>query len=121
MIRSARRASAAAAILAASLALNACSSSLSNVAGSSRSAVRSSSSPAGLTTSGRVLNTLAVELAIEHRALTQRGKHIRVSCPSGIPQRKGVVFYCTAYYARSTTPFTVTEVDGVGDVHYAAR
>jgi hypothetical protein len=43
-----------------------------------------------------------------------------VTCPTGVQQKKGVAFSCTAYYGHSSTPFAVTQLDGAGDVHYAA-
>jgi hypothetical protein len=69
----------------------------------------------------RILNTAKIELAITRSSLAQRGKHVRVACPDRVRQAKGIVFYCTAYYHRSTTPFAVTELNASGDVHYIAR
>ena len=102
---------AAGVLVAASLTLAACGSA-SPLAGSSASAI-------SLHT--RALNTAKIELAIEHSAWKQRTKRVRVACPSRVAQRKGVVFYCTAYYGRSSTPFAVTELDASGNVHYVAR
>jgi hypothetical protein len=68
-----------------------------------------------------ILNTEKVERAIEQSSLAQRGQHVRVSCPSGVHQEKGLVFTCTALGGRTETPFTVTEVDRTGRVHYEAR
>jgi hypothetical protein len=68
-----------------------------------------------------ILNTERIERAIEHTSLTQRGKHAQVTCPSGVHQTKGLVFSCTAVVGRGTTRFEVTELDGSGRVHYAAR
>jgi hypothetical protein len=68
-----------------------------------------------------ILNTEKVERAIEHSSLTQRGKHAQVSCPSGVRQKNGLVFSCTAVTGRDSTRFIVTELDGSGHVHYAAR
>jgi hypothetical protein len=87
-------------LVAASLALGACGS--------------SAAAPA-------ILNTEKIERAIEHSSLTQRGKHAQVSCPSGVHQKQGVVFSCTAVVGRGSTRFIVTELDGSGHVHYAAR
>jgi hypothetical protein len=69
----------------------------------------------------RVLNTVKIEHAIEQGALAQRDKRIDVSCPSGVKQKKGLVFTCTAVFYGGHARFLVTEVDGVGDVHYAAE
>ena len=89
----------AGALVAASLAVTACGS-------------------AGSTT---ILNTEKVERAIEQSSLAQRGKHAQVSCPSGVHQKKGLVFFCSATVSHANTRFTVTELDGSGHVHYAAR
>jgi Domain of unknown function (DUF4333) len=67
-----------------------------------------------------ILNTEKIERAIEHSSLAQRGKHAQVSCPSGVDQKKGLVFSCTAVVARDSTRFVVTELDGFGHVHYEA-
>jgi predicted small secreted protein len=116
-----RRSSSAAGILvAASVALTACASTGAG-AGSSGSPARSAGSPVSLNTSHSVLNTAKIQLAIENSALAQRGRHVRVTCPTGVKQAKGVVFSCTAYYGHSSTPFAVTELDALGNVHYAAR
>jgi hypothetical protein len=115
-----RYSSAAGILVVASLALTACGSAGSGAA-SSGSPARSAGSPVSLNTSHGVLNTARVQLAIENSALAQRGRHVRVTCPTGVKQTKGVVFYCTAYYGHSSTPFAVTELDAAGNVHYAAR
>jgi hypothetical protein len=93
------RAQAAGALVAASLAVTACGSSHPQM----------------------MLNTEKVERAIERSSLVQRGQPVRVTCPSGVHQRKALVFYCTAVAAHISTRFTVTEVDGAGHVHYEAR
>jgi hypothetical protein len=67
-----------------------------------------------------ILNTEKIERAIERSSLVQRGSHAQVSCPSGVHQRKGLVFSCTAVVGRGTTPFRVTQLDGSGHVHYVA-
>jgi hypothetical protein len=69
-----------------------------------------------------ILNTEKIERAIEHGSLAQRGKQAQVSCPSGVHQRKGLAFSCTAVVSDgSSTQFVVTQLDGSGHVHYAAR
>ena len=93
------RPSVAGAVLTASLALGACGS---------------SESPT-------VLNTEKVERAIERSILDQRGKQAQVSCPSGVHQKKGSAFSCAAVVKRDSTRFLVTQLDGSGRVHYAAR
>jgi hypothetical protein len=99
VIRPTAKCLAAAAALAASLVVSACGS---------------SGSP-------KILNTEKVERAIEQSTLAQRGKHAQVSCPSGVHQQKALVFSCTAVVNLVSTRFVVTELDGAGDVHYAAR
>ncbi len=68
-----------------------------------------------------ILNTEKVERAIEQSTLTQRRKRVNVTCPSGVHQVKGLTFTCTAVFKGGTTQFVVTELDGLGNVHYAAR
>lgn len=69
----------------------------------------------------RILNTERVERAIEKSSLAQRGQQAQVSCPSGVHQKKGLVFSCTAVVKGASTKFTVTEVDSAGNVRYVAR
>ncbi|MEA2468098.1 MAG: hypothetical protein QOJ57_2224 [Thermoleophilaceae bacterium] len=76
---------------------------------------------AGSSGSPTILDTEKVERAIEQSSLAQRGEHARVSCPSGVHQEKGKTFSCTATIASGSTQFTVTQPDGSGRVHYAAR
>ncbi len=94
-----RSALVAAVLLPASLALSACGS---------------SETPT-------ILDTEKIERAIEDSSLAQRGQRARVSCPSGVHQRKGLEFSCTAVVDRTSTQFVVTELDGAGRVHYEAR
>jgi hypothetical protein len=75
----------------------------------------------GSSGSPTILDTEKVERAIEHSSLAQRGARAQVSCPSGVHQKKGVVFFCTAIVKRDSTRFVVTELDGSGHVHYEAR
>jgi hypothetical protein len=75
----------------------------------------------GSSVSPTILNTEKVERAIEDSSLAQRGKHAQVSCPSGVHQKKGLVFHCTAVVQRDSTRFVVTQLDGSGRVHYVAR
>jgi hypothetical protein len=92
-----------AAILATSLAVSACGGAM----------IRSKSAT--------ILNTEKIERAIQRSAMAQRSEHAIVSCPSGVHQKQGVTFSCTATVGRSSTQFVVTQLDGSGDVHYAAR
>jgi len=68
-----------------------------------------------------ILNTEKVERAIERSVAVQRDKIAHVSCPSGVHQKKGLVFNCTALVKRQSTKFVVTQQDGAGRVHYEAR
>lgn len=68
-----------------------------------------------------ILDTEKVERAIEQSISVQRGKSARVSCPSGVHQKKGLEFACTAVVQRVSTPFVVTQRDDAGQVHYEAR
>lgn len=68
-----------------------------------------------------ILNTEKVERAIERSSLVQRGKRANVTCPSGVHQKKGLEFACTAVVKGKSTRFAVTQVDGSGNVHYEAR
>ncbi len=68
-----------------------------------------------------ILNTEKVERAIEHSVAAQRGKKATVSCPSGVHQKKGLTFSCTATVKKVNTQFVVTQQDGIGRVRYAAR
>jgi hypothetical protein len=67
-----------------------------------------------------ILNTEKVERAIEHSSLAQRGDHAQASCPSGVHQKEGLKFSCTAVVKGVSTRFVVTELDGFGRVHYEA-
>ena len=68
-----------------------------------------------------ILNTEKIERSIEQSSFTQRGADARVSCPSGVHQKKGLVFSCTAVVGRVSTRFVVSQTDGSGHVHYEAR
>jgi hypothetical protein len=66
----------------------------------------------------KILDTERVERAIEQSVLQKRHLRTTVSCPSGIEQKKGVVFRCLATYKGGRTPFVVKEDDAKGSVHY---
>lgn len=68
-----------------------------------------------------ILDTEKVERAIEQSIASQRGKNARVSCPSGVHQKKGLEFSCSAVVKRTSTRFVVTQRDDAGQVHYEAR
>jgi hypothetical protein len=105
-------------LLAASLTLAACGSASPLLTSNSASARPVHS--AGLVHHYRVLDTAKLQRAIEQGALAQRGLHAVVTCPSGVHQEKGRVFSCTALVGHVSTRFVVTELDGLGNVHYAA-
>jgi hypothetical protein len=65
----------------------------------------------------KILDTERVERAIEQTILEKRHLKSTVSCPSGIQQKKGVVFRCLAKFKGGQTPFVVTQDEG-GAVHY---
>ena len=68
-----------------------------------------------------ILNTEKVERSIERSSLDQRKASARVSCPSGVVQKKGSVFSCTAVVKRVATRFVVTQLDDAGHVRYVGR
>jgi hypothetical protein len=68
-----------------------------------------------------ILNTEKVERAIEHSSQTQRSIAARVSCPSGVHQKQGLAFACTATTAAGPLTVTVTQLNGSGSVHYEVR
>lgn len=73
------------------------------------------------TKTATILNTEKVERAIERSVKAQRGKTATVSCPSGVHQKKGLVFSCTALVKKVSTQFVVTQQDAAGQVRYVAR
>jgi hypothetical protein len=75
----------------------------------------------GSSESPTILNTEKVERAIESTSLAQRGIHAQVSCPSGVHQKKGLVFTCTAVVKGDSTRFVVTQLNDSGQVHFEAR
>ena len=68
-----------------------------------------------------ILDTEKVESAIQQSIKAQRSHNARVSCPSGVHQKKGLVFNCTAVVKKASTRFVVTELDDAGHVSYVAR
>ena len=68
-----------------------------------------------------ILNTEKIERAIEQSISNQRQKTTHVSCPSGVHQKKDLVFSCTAKFKGDSTRFVVTQQDASGRVHYVAR
>lgn len=94
-------------LVAAGLAAGGCGSSDSPSAGSAKSPT--------------ILDTEKVERSIEQSSLDQRGANARVTCPSGVHQKKGKTFSCTALADGATTRFVVKQIDGSGRVHYEGR
>lgn len=66
------------------------------------------------------LDTGKIERAIAQSSLAQRGQHAQVSCPSAVPQIKGLRFSCRAVVGSVSTRFVVVEQDESGHVHYRA-
>ena len=59
-----------------------------------------------------------VQRAIERSILQQRRLRASVTCPSQVLQRAGITFTCEAAVGGRRYPFSVTEVDNGGHVHY---
>jgi Domain of unknown function (DUF4333) len=59
-----------------------------------------------------------VEQAIARSVKAQRHLSASVTCPSGMPLRKGAGFYCVAQDGTTITTFAVTETDNQGAVRY---
>ena len=67
------------------------------------------------------LNPAAVERAVAASILSQHHLDVRVSCPSNVPRKAGVVFTCTATLDVGTYPVRVTETTAGGRVRYENR
>jgi hypothetical protein len=67
------------------------------------------------------LDSGRIERAIAQSSWAQRGQRAQVSCPSAIPQMKGLTFSCTAVVGSVSTRFVVVEQDDSGHVRYEAR
>lgn len=67
-----------------------------------------------------ILDTEKIERAIERASLAQRAKRVSVSCPSGVHQKKGLVFTCTAVGRNIRSTVTVTTLDAAGNVRFKA-
>ena len=80
-----------------------------------------SSSPKPTVTASGVLDPKPIERAIAHSIVTQRHVRAYVTCPSGVPQMKGVTFVCLAVTRFGTTSFTVTQDNSYGHVVYRAQ
>ena len=67
-----------------------------------------------------ILNTEKIERAIEKASVAQRDMRVNVSCPSGVHQKKGLVFTCTAVGRNIRTTVVVTTLDDSGNVRFKA-
>lgn len=65
-----------------------------------------------------ILNIAKVQSAITASILTQRHLRATVTCPPQVIQQEGVKFSCTAIVNGKQYPFSVTEVNGSGQVRY---
>ena len=92
-------------------------SSLAGVLGTARLALSACGSAGSVT----ILDTETVEQAIEHNSLAQQGERARVSCPSEVPQKKGLAIACTVVSKRGSTQFAGTRLDESGRVRYEVR
>jgi hypothetical protein len=68
-----------------------------------------------------ILNTKAVEHAIEASILTQRKLTADVDCPSGVHQQKGLTFRCIATTTGAKATFVVRQTDDQGHVTYDSK
>jgi len=68
-----------------------------------------------------ILNIDLVQRAIERSILQQRRLRASVTCPSQVLQRAGITFTCEAAVGGRRYPFSVTEVDNGGHVHYVGK
>jgi hypothetical protein len=66
----------------------------------------------------QTVDATRLENAIAAASHTQRGQKAAVICPTGIPVKTGVDFYCAAQAGTQVTPFLVTEHAG-GKLTYA--
>jgi hypothetical protein len=74
----------------------------------------------GSSQSAVTLETEKVERAIAQSSLAQRGVHAQVSCPTDVPQAKGLTFTCAATVGQVDTAFVVVQRDEFGHVEYEA-
>lgn len=66
------------------------------------------------------LDVAKVQRAIEASIFAQRGVRAKAACPAEVRQQAGLAFRCTAAVNGSSQsyPFTVSQLDGAGDVRY---
>ncbi len=91
------------------------------VAGSLVAASLAAAACGGSSKPPTILDTEKVERAIERSSFEQRNRRVHVSCPSGVHQKKGLTFSCTAVHPSGSTRFVVNQLDGAGRVRYEAR
>ena len=66
------------------------------------------------------LDTRRVERAIERSIADERDVEADVVCPASVEQSRGHTFRCVATSGAGRTTFVVHQVDGRGNVTYAA-
>jgi len=86
-----------------------------SVAGLLASACGSSSHSSAIAAN---VNPARVASAIQVSVHQERHVTAAVTCPSGVPVREHVKFYCVAEVGSKVTPFDVTETGGAGHVTY---
>jgi hypothetical protein len=64
------------------------------------------------------VNSSRVATAIQVSVRRERHVNASVTCPTGVPLREHVTFYCVAAVGSKVTPFDVTETGGAGHVTY---
>jgi hypothetical protein len=89
------------------------------------SACGSSSTSSTVTTK---VNTARVAASIEESVLKERNLHVKVVCPTTVPQEVGKTFECTATghstkkpFTETKTPFVVTIQNSKGYVTYVGK
>jgi Domain of unknown function (DUF4333) len=68
-----------------------------------------------------ILGIDRVQRAIERSILQQRHVRATVACPPAVLQRAGITFTCEAAVGGRRYPFSVTELDNAGHVHYVGE
>jgi Domain of unknown function (DUF4333) len=68
-----------------------------------------------------LLDTERVERAITTSVLAQRRLRATVICPREVLQQAGIAFSCTATVGSRRYPFSVTEINGAGQVRYEGQ
>ena len=95
--------------LVLSIALAGCGSSGAKNSGGAKSGSSGKNSGSA---SKQTVDASRLEDAIAAASHTQRGQKAAVVCPTGIPVKTGLDFYCAAQAGTQVTPFLVTEHSG---------